>query len=608
MKEKILKIIGKKYFIHIALSLIILLQLVNITNIIVNKKIAFHSDEIFSYGLANSFYEPYLETDSVRDRIGEGHLDNIGHWISSDVIREYVTVQKGEQFRYDSVWYNQSKDRHPPFYYSVIHTISSFFPDVFSYVFGFAVNFVCFVITQIFLYRLSRNILKSKYLALTVCFFWGFTTAAIDLTIFIRMYCMLAMWAVIFLYLHSKLVIDNEPSVRQFIAIGVVTVFGALTQYLFLFMAFVTAVCFCIRYICRKNWKKFFIYGFSMLGGAGLTMLIFPSYLPNMLSETQHDKTNFFEQFGMCIRYITDPIFPISRSDLIFWIPTFGSIIITLIVFSIPVLYLFRDKAFVINLLKKLRDIPQDIKKIRFKESIIKIFLRIKNINFISWVMTVIILVIISVTSYSVKFSSMLYINRYLFIIYPVTALLISCFIYFLFSWSRYKKYITAFILLLAVIARFNSWGIQYTFSDYTDVDDILSLTNDAECIFTSAEYNEMWMMNYLPAVMYDSDNIFVTYTGGQRDDKEQLESIDTDKPIYLFIQKPNINYIDKNISYLIDRYDRQNDILYTYEVTEDEYKSEYIDFYRKLSITKEFGYIGKYVIFSREYSVYKLA
>ena len=99
-----------------------------------------------------------------------------------------------------------------------------------------------------------------------------------------------------------------------------------------------------------------------------------------------------------------------------------------------------------------------------------------------------------------------------------------------------------------------------------------------------------------------------MTYTGGQRDDKEQLESIDTDKPIYLFIQKPNINYIDKNISYLIDRYDRQNDILYTYEVTEDEYKSEYIDFYRKLSITKEFGYIGKYVIFSREYSVYKLA
>ena len=117
-----------------------------------------------------------------------------------------------------------------------------------------------------------------------------------------------------------------------------------------------------------------------------------------------------------------------------------------------------------------------------------------------------------------------------------------------------------------------------------------------------------MWMMNYLPAVMYDSDNIFVTYTGGQRDDKEQLESIDTDKPIYLFIQKPNINYIDKNISYLIDRYDRQNDILYTYEVSQDEYKTEYVDFYNDLSITKQFEYIGKYVIFSREYSVYKLA
>ena len=609
MKDKILKITGKKYFMPALLALLIILQLANITKIIVNEKKSCHSDEIFSYGLANSFYEPYLDTDKVRSTVGEKHEHNLNNWISGDVIRNYVTVQKGEQFRYDSVWYNQSMDRHPPLYYAVLHTICSCFPGTFSLVFGYAVNFACFIVIQIFLYKLSRNILKSKYLALIVCIFWGFSSAATDLTIFIRMYCMLSMWVVVFLYLHSKLIVTNDkPLLKQLIAIIIVTICGALTQYLFLFVAFITAMMFCIRYLCKKKFKIFFAYGFSLLGSVAAAAVIYPAYIPNMLSETTHTQTPFLKQFRLCIRYLLDALFPVTESGLIFWIPTLISIAVALIIISLPVLYLFRDKAFVINLLKKLRDIPQDIKKIRFKESIIKIFLRIKNINFISWVMTVIILVIISVTSYSVKFSSMLYINRYLFIIYPVTALLISCFIYFLFSWSRYKKYITAFILLLAVIARFNSWGIQYTFSDYTDVDDILSLTNDAECIFTSAEYNEMWMMNYLPAVMYDSDNIFVTYTGGQRDDKEQLESIDTDKPIYLFIQKPNINYIDKNISYLIDRYDRQNDILYTYEVTEDEYKSEYIDFYRKLSITKEFGYIGKYVIFSREYSVYKLA
>ena len=608
MKEKILRIIKKKYFIHIALSLIIIFQLVNITNIIVNRKTAFHSDEIFSYGLANSFYEPYLDTDSIRDKVGEGHDENIGQWISSDVIREYVTVQKGEQFRYDSVWYNQSKDRHPPLYYSVIHTISSFFPDTFSYVFGFGVNFVCFVITQIFLYKLAGNMLKSKYLALTVCFFWGFTTAAIDLTIFIRMYCMLAMWTVVFLYLHSKLLSSENPSARQFTVIGIVTILGALTQYLFLFMAFVTAVFFCIRYICGKKVKMLLKYGFSMLGSVALTMLIYPSYLPNMFSETHHKKTDFFEQANLCIKYLTDPILSISKSDFIFWIPTLGSILISLILFSIPLFYLFRDRKFVINFLSRLKNIPSDLRKIKIKEIFSKIFKRIKNINFMSWVITAIISVIISVTAYSITFASMFYINRYLFIVYPVTALLISCLIYFIFSWSRYKKHITVLILMLAVITRFNSWGLQYTFSGDTNVNDILSLTNNAECIFTSAYYGEMWMMNYLPAVMYDSENIFVTYTGGQQEKKEQLESIDTDNPIYLFMQKSDPVYSDGKKLYFIEYYDREKDVLSTYTVSEDEYKARFIDFYKELSITKEFEHIGEYFIFTREYSVYKLA
>ncbi len=608
MKEKILKIINGKYFVCISLASVIILQLLNITNIIVNRKTAFHSDEIFSYGLANSFYEPYLDTDSVRDRVGDGHQENIGHWISGEVIRKYVTVQNGEQFRYDSVWYNQSKDRHPPLYYSVIHTLSSFFPNTFSYIFGFGVNFVCFIVTQIFLYKLSRNILKSKYLAIIVCIFWGFSTAAIDLTIFIRMYCMLAMWTVIFLYLHSRLIMSQKPFRRQLIAIGIVTVSGALTQYLFLFMAFVTAVCFCVRYIFKKDIKKLLAYGFSMLFAVILTMLIYPSYLPNMLSETQHDKTDFFQQIILCVRYLTDPIFPVSRSDLIFWIPTFSSIIITLILFSIPVLYLFRDKKFVIKLLARLKKIPSDLKALKIRDIFTKTIKRVKNINFISWIILAIILVIISVTSYSIRFSSMLYINRYLFIIYPVTALFISCLIYFLFSWSRYKKYITTFILLLAVIARFNSWALQYTFPSDTNVKDIIAMTNNAECIFTAAEYNEMWMINYLPAVMYDADNIFVTYTGGQQECRETLESIYTDKPVYLFIQEPNIIRIDDDSSYLLDRYDRQNDILETYAVSEEEYKALSIDFYKELSITKRFGYIGEYSIFTRKYSVYRLA
>ena len=606
MKEKFFCVIRKKYFIPVLLSVIIFGQLVNIVSIIVSQKKAFHSDEIFSYALANSFYEPYLDTDSIRSKIGDGHENYFGHWIPADVLREYVTVQKGEQFRYDSVWYNQSKDRHPPLYYSVIHTVSSFFPDTFSYAIGFAVNLVCFVIIQIFLYKLSREILKSEYLAVTVCLFWGFSCAAVELTIFIRMYCMLAMWAVIFLYIHARLAVQNSKFVRQLIAVSIVTVSGALTQYLFLFVAFVTAVFFCIRYLYQKQVRRFLAYGFSMLGSVAAAFLIFPSYLPNMLSESNHSQTDFWEQFELCLRYLTDPVFPVSKSALIFWIPTLSAVTVTLILLSVPVLYLFRDKKLVIDLIVKLKRIPSYLKSVKAGKILMKIVQKAKS-GFMLWIIFAVILLVISLTAYTVTFASMFYIDRYLFIIYPVTALLISCIIYFVFSWSRYKKHITVCILMLTMLLNFHTSGFQYTFSGDTDVSDILSLTDHAECIFTSSEYLDLWMICYLPAVMYDADHIFVTYTGGQQECREQLESIDTERPVYLFMQTPDIDPENAG-AYLIDRYDRQKDMIEFHSVTENEYQTKYVDFYKNLSVTKNFEYIGEYSIFTRTYDVYRLA
>lgn len=248
----------------ILLAVIILVQIIHIGYRFVSEKTSYHCDELYSYGLSNSFYQPFLEGSDVYS----GDFQNVNEWFSGKEYREYLTVQKGEQFRYDSVWYNQSKDRHPPLFYAVLHTVCSFFPDTFSFWYGMIPNLIYFAVMQFFLYKLSRNILKSKYLSLLLCLFWGFTPAAVNNTLFIRMYCMLAMWTVILMYLHSKLYQKQEPPRgREFIPLVIVTALGALTQYLFLFVAFVTAVCFCIRYLLKKQRKAFLLYGCSMLGG-----------------------------------------------------------------------------------------------------------------------------------------------------------------------------------------------------------------------------------------------------------------------------------------------------------------------------------------------------
>ena len=60
MKDKVKTIIKCKYTVPVLLTLVIMLQLLNITNIIVNRKKDYHLDEILSYGLANNFYQAYI--------------------------------------------------------------------------------------------------------------------------------------------------------------------------------------------------------------------------------------------------------------------------------------------------------------------------------------------------------------------------------------------------------------------------------------------------------------------------------------------------------------------------------------------------------------------
>ena len=608
MKDKIKAVLKLKYTVSFLLALIILLQLLNITNVIINRKKSYHLDEILSYGLSNNFYQAYIER--LNAWYEPDVIVNMNQWISGDALREYVTVQKGEQFRYDSVWYNQSVERHPPLFYAVLHTICSFFPDTFSPVFGYIINFACFIATQIFLYKLSRNILKSKYLALTVCTFWGFSTGAIDLTIFIRMYCMLAMWTVIFLYLHSKLIItDTKPLLKQLIPVMAVTLCGALTQYLFLFVAFITAVCFCIRYICKKQFKTFFAYGFSMLGAVISAMLIFPAYLPNMLTETGNSSKNFWDQYDLCIRYILNDIFPFTKSTMIFWFPVLSSILITLLIMSLPVLWLLRDKQFVIDFFAYLKNSLISLKNISIKKISKNTFTRIKKINFITLVIFLCIASVIAVTAHSISFFGMTYTNRYLFIIYPAAALLITCIIHFLFFWSRRCKNITAFILILVTIIRLPAASLSYLFDYQKDIDDLGKLTADSECIFVACDFGDTWMVNYLPSQIYDVENIFLTYLGEQSEHKKDIESIKTDHPVYLIFQIPQKSYGENGYQYFIEKYDYQlQDTVIADTVNEEEFNKKYLDFYKELSITKSFEYIGTNTIFARQYAIYRLA
>ena len=86
------------------------------------KKSDMFIDEIYTYGLSNSYYTPF-----IKDATENGTLINAR--LTREDFMNYLTVNKGEQFSFASVYYNQTQDAHPPLYYMFLK-FSPFSPTI----------------------------------------------------------------------------------------------------------------------------------------------------------------------------------------------------------------------------------------------------------------------------------------------------------------------------------------------------------------------------------------------------------------------------------------------------------------------------------------------
>ena len=94
------------------------------------RKEGFFADELYSYGLSNSDYAPFLSWYYNGERAYSG--TSAEHIYSREDFMSYVAVQEGQRFDYASVYYNQTQDVHPPVFYFLLHTVCSLFPGSFT--------------------------------------------------------------------------------------------------------------------------------------------------------------------------------------------------------------------------------------------------------------------------------------------------------------------------------------------------------------------------------------------------------------------------------------------------------------------------------------------
>lgn len=267
--------------IYLLLAVVMLLQAALYIFTFARYKTAYHEDEFFSYALSNSYYKPFI--------YGSAHQvpDYVNVWTTGEEFHDYITVGKGERFSYGSVWSNQAEDVHPPLYYALLHTISSFFPDSFSWWWGFGINLVCFFLSQLVLFRLVSELCRSERFGLAACTMWGFSIAGQNTQLFIRMYSMLTLFLLLYIYLsHRAAVMEKQDIKRDLLPLGAVTFAGALTQHFFLIYAFFYTLIICAVLLFRKRIKAMLSYGLSVLAGVLLSIAAFPATVPHLFSSS----------------------------------------------------------------------------------------------------------------------------------------------------------------------------------------------------------------------------------------------------------------------------------------------------------------------------------
>ncbi len=242
-----------------------------------NIKQGYFIDELFSYGLANSYSCPY-----VQDYFPDGDIR--GHVITLEMIGDYLTVQPNERFSYVSVYRNQIRDCHSPFYYMLLHTVCSFFPNRMSKWFGLGLNIVLMALVTLMIFIICMELYQSTRVALSVSLVYALSQLAISLTMLIRMYALQTLLIMVL----AKLALDiyNEKAKKIVYVLYLLTVlFGALSQYQFLFFAFYVTLIILLVLAKRKQIKTAVAVAGSSLGGVVLFFCVWPYVITQAMGQ-----------------------------------------------------------------------------------------------------------------------------------------------------------------------------------------------------------------------------------------------------------------------------------------------------------------------------------
>ncbi len=448
----------------------------------INQKQGFHEDEIFSYGSSNYKYDNvyrwfgYAEAnqDILYKQVLTGSLSNrinnlikyktnieqfnkdeilskeIPTWKYKDDALEYLAIQKEDVFNYFSVYQNQARDVHPPFFYYLVHLTSTLFYNNFTKYIIFSINLVFFIGVLLIIKKIVES-LNHKELVIPTMILYGASMGCISTIMFQRMYMMVTFFSILYLYFIIKF-IKNDFKIKDKFWFILTIILGFLTQYYFCIYIVLIFIILSIYLLLNKKYKKWFDFLKLHVISALIGIVIYPFCIEDIffsyrgIGSSEAKTKTFLES----LQYYGDQLINLFGLQNIIYLLIIGLII--------AVIHKINKKEILKN-----------------KLNIIVIFLPI-----ILFIMTI---------SKIAPFLGENYTSRYMMLLFPVISIAILYMLTFLFDNKK-----TIFIvglsisLLLSINGLYNNTPV-YLYKDYEKAMELAKDNSDKYFVYVFDNY-----------------------------------------------------------------------------------------------------------------------
>ncbi len=283
----------KQWMRKYALLLLVLLVITGVCLLFSCRKSGMFIDEIYTYGLSNSHFAPFLQ-----DVAGGDLHDRL---LTRQQLFEYVAVDHGEILDFASVYDNQVRDVHPPLYYWLFNVVSSLTPDVFSKWTGLALDYGIYLWALLALWRLVMALYDSPANAAATVALYGLSSIGLSTMLMIRMYVLMTALTVELAVLIVRLM--RRPKAICYPLVGLVIFLGLMTQYYFVFYAFFLCGFFVLRQLVRRQYRSMGAFAACAFGGVALLVLCFPACLDQLFAEKLVSGANALENLSLVSQY-----------------------------------------------------------------------------------------------------------------------------------------------------------------------------------------------------------------------------------------------------------------------------------------------------------------